>query len=430
MTLPAMNEVSAIEMPLPQALPDEGSDRRRARFHGGGRAYWRLLVRGAVLLMVTLGLYRFWLMTDVRRFLWSNTELAGDSFEYTGTATELLLGFLVGVAVLIPIYALIFLAATGLGIVQLAGVIAFILTSFLGPYAVYRARRYRLTRSVFRGLRFHQTGSAWRYALYAVLWWAISVLTLGLAYPWAQAALERYKMKNTFYGNLPGRFEGSGLSLFCRGVPLWLLVLGPLIGCIALAVHSVDWNTVLQSADLERDFTGALESAGFGEASVFVMAGLGWSGFAAAMLYPAFQGLTLRWWTSGLRFGAFAMTSRLRTGQVYRVYIRFLWYAFLFTLLAGVVWVACLLIAGPYLGPQASTPAGIFATGVLVVGYVIVALGFSTIHQATVKLSLWRLGVDALDLDQVAVLDAVEARGGPSSPFGEGLADALNVGGI
>src|ERR1700730_6421176 len=133
---------------LPIETPIAAPDRGAAAFSGAYRAYWRLLGRGAVLLMVALGLYRFWLMTDIRRFLWSNTELADDSFEYTGTATELLLGFLVGVAVLIPIYALIFLAATGLGIVQLASVLAFVLMGFLGQYAVYRARRYRLTRSV------------------------------------------------------------------------------------------------------------------------------------------------------------------------------------------------------------------------------------------------------------------------------------------
>ena len=425
-----MTEVSTTEMSLPGAMPGEGAGRGRARFFGEGRPYWRLLVRGAVLLMVTLGLYRFWLMTDIRRFLWSNTELAGDSFEYTGTATELLLGFLVGVAVLIPIYAFIFLAATGLGIVQLASLLAFILMGFLGQYAVYRARRYRLTRSVFRGLRFHQTGSAWRFAVCAVFWWAMIVLTLGLAFPWAQAALERYKMRNTFYGNLPGRFDGSALALFWRGVPMWLLVLGPLVGCIALGIAMVDWSTVVQAIDLERDFTGDIEGSGLGEASTLVMVALAWSTFAAAMLYPAFQGLTLRWWTSGLRFGAFSMTSRLRIGQVYRVYFRFLWYAFLFTLVAGLCGTPVLLLVGPYLGPQASTLAGILATCALVIGYVMVALGFSTIHQATVKLSLWRLGVDALDLDSVAVLDRVKAQGGPSSPLGEGLADALNVGGI
>jgi len=33
-------------------------------------------------------IYRFWLATDVRRFLWSNTEIAGDTLEYNGLATE------------------------------------------------------------------------------------------------------------------------------------------------------------------------------------------------------------------------------------------------------------------------------------------------------------------------------------------------------
>src|SRR5262245_8133707 len=75
------------------------------RFLGQRRYYWRLLIRGAALLMITLGIYRFWLTTDIRRFLWSNTEIAGEALEYTGTALELLLGFLIAIAVLIPVYA-------------------------------------------------------------------------------------------------------------------------------------------------------------------------------------------------------------------------------------------------------------------------------------------------------------------------------------
>src|ERR1051325_12065805 len=96
------------------------------RFLGDRRAYSRLLVRGAALLMVTLGIYRFWLATDVRRFLWSNTEIAGETLEYTGTPLELLLGFLIAIAILIPVYAGFFLAALDLGtLARLSSVIAF-----------------------------------------------------------------------------------------------------------------------------------------------------------------------------------------------------------------------------------------------------------------------------------------------------------------
>jgi uncharacterized membrane protein YjgN (DUF898 family) len=125
------------------------------RFLGQRRSYWRLLIRGAALLMVTLGIYRFWLVTDIRRFLWSNTEIAGEALEYTGTALELLLGFLIAIALLIPVYTAFFLAALDLGLLgQLSGLIAFAALAVLGQYAIYRARRYRLTRTVYRGLRF------------------------------------------------------------------------------------------------------------------------------------------------------------------------------------------------------------------------------------------------------------------------------------
>src|ERR1043165_574311 len=120
------------------ALPPNG-----AHFGGNERAFWKLLIRGAVLLLITLGIYRFWLATDVRRFLWSNTEVAGDGLEYIGTARELLLGFLIAIAILVPINIAFFLAALGRGwLSQMSGLIALVALGLLGQFAVYRARRY------------------------------------------------------------------------------------------------------------------------------------------------------------------------------------------------------------------------------------------------------------------------------------------------
>ena len=59
---------------------------------------------GAALEFVTLGFYRFWLVTDIRRHLWSNTVVEGDAAEYTGRGRELLIGFLIALAILVPIY--------------------------------------------------------------------------------------------------------------------------------------------------------------------------------------------------------------------------------------------------------------------------------------------------------------------------------------
>src|SRR5262249_44875605 len=114
------------------------------QFLGFDKDYWRLWIRGSILLAFTLGIYRFWLTTDTRGFLWSNTEMLGEPLEYTGTARELLIGFLIAVAILIPFYAFIFLLALTQGLIgHLAGVIGFILAPILGPNSVFSALRSR-----------------------------------------------------------------------------------------------------------------------------------------------------------------------------------------------------------------------------------------------------------------------------------------------
>ncbi|MGA9051787.1 MAG: DUF898 family protein [Pseudolabrys sp.] len=402
------------------------------RFLGQRRSYWRLLIRGAALLMVTLGIYRFWLVTDVRRFLWSNTEIAGEPLEYTGTALELLLGFLVAIALLIPIYAGFFLAALDLGLLgKLSGLLAFAALGVLGQYAIYRARRYRLTRTIYRGLRFHQSGSAWSYAIRATLWWVATIVTLGLAYPFQMASLERYKMRNTFYGDLAGRFEASGFALLLRGLPMWLLFFAPL----ALAIRGfvgIDWQALIDAiAQGGDDVMSKIEGGnpGLGSAIVFAMLMGGTSIVLGALLYPAFQALILRWWSSGLRFGGLEVRSRLRTRDVYGAYARFVGYASLFSIAMGIIGTIVLFMAGVVVGAALDTAEQITATLLLLVAYVITALGFSTIYRATVQLSLWQLGMESLELSGLSELEKVKAAGRPSSALGEGLADALNVGG-
>src|ERR1700738_4648621 len=78
-------------------------------FTGPNGDFRHLVVRGALLELVTFGFYRFWLTTDIRRHLWSNTEIDGDALEYNGRGKELLLGFLIAMAVLGPVFIAYFL---------------------------------------------------------------------------------------------------------------------------------------------------------------------------------------------------------------------------------------------------------------------------------------------------------------------------------
>jgi uncharacterized membrane protein YjgN (DUF898 family) len=418
-----------------------GQSQSSVRFLGREQEFRRLLTRGAVLLLLTLGIYRFWLATDVRRFLWCNTEVAGHPLEYNGTALELLIGFLIAIAILIPINVAFFIAALQWGVFgEWVSALAFLFLVVLAQFAVYRARRYRLSRTIYRGVRFHQTGSALGYAVRATGWWIAFALTFGLSYPWAQADLERVKLKNTYYGTLPGRFEASAWPLFLRGLALWLIVMGPLVACVIAAVAAVDWPGVV--AIPPSHFTDAdATRTGLAHAAVLVFSGVGWAITAAILLYPAFLAMTLRWWLSGLRLGPIAATSQLRVGELYHAYGRFVKYAAMFAIVAITLLVGSFATLGLILStifpdlwtrtetgyPQlAETLAVIAAIGT----YVVTVLGLSAIYHVVVKLAVWRLSVDSLALSNVAAFDGVKAAGLPASPIGEGLADALNVGGL
>lgn len=401
------------------------------RFLGKEAAYWRLRIKGAGLLLLTLGIYRFWFATDVRRYLWASTEIGGDSLEYAGLATELLGGFLLAIAIMVPLYTAIAAAALTLDTSEEAvAAIGFILLVLLGQLALYRARRYRLTRTVFRGVRFDQHGSAWRYALYALFWWTLVVATLGLAYPWAQAALQRFKMRHTSYGDLAGSFAGSGSALFMRTLALWFLVIGPIICAFVVLGHTVDWDALNKMVTAGESNPLALLTGKTGETVLAVFAaGIGTSLVAALLLYPLFAAMMMRWWISGLRFGSVTAQSLLRTSQVYRIYLRFAAVLVLFLLLTFAAAGAGTFIVDRLLKPSADAKE-LLASIVTIVLYVVIVLGASTIYQVVVTFAMWRLGVQTAELSGADALDSVCAAGVPSSALGEGLADALGVGGV
>jgi uncharacterized membrane protein YjgN (DUF898 family) len=411
----------------------------RMHFAGARADYWWLMIRGAVLQAITLGIYRFWLHTDMRRFLWANTQIEDDNLEYTGTAVELLLGFLMAIGILIPIYGLIFVASLELGAIsRLSGTLGFIVLAGFGQYAAYRARRYRLTRTVLRGLRFHQTGSPVLYALRAMLWWTLTMLTFGLSYPWMVASLERYKMRHTFYGDLKGRFDGAGWRLFGRGILLWILVLVPTVAICASAFAAVDWPAVRHAFALGN---GALAMAALQkDKSVIIAAGLiagslAWLTFSIIILYPAFQAIVMRWWLAGLRLGGAAASTDLRKRRYYGAYLRYLLYVMLFSILYAVIvgvvgGVGYYGLSGIINWKVYSLARDGVAAAAGIAAYVIYILAVSTIYQVVVQLRLWQVAVDSVVVSGVEALNYAHATAATSSAVGEGLADALGGGGI
>lgn len=208
-----------------------------------------MLLRGYVLMVPTLGLNRFWLNTRKRRFYWGNTEIGGDALEYRGDAGQLLVGFLMALALFLPLYGLFFYLSTqsvetiiiGYGLVA-------VFVWFLQGYAQYRARDFRLSRTLWRGIRFDQAGSAFRYALRRFFWSLLNIVTLGLAYPFMAASLWRYRYVHSWYGDRQFSFFGSWRQLALPYYLIWLVA-----AVIALYTLVLTYQGGLFDAPLEAD---------------------------------------------------------------------------------------------------------------------------------------------------------------------------------
>jgi uncharacterized membrane protein YjgN (DUF898 family) len=242
-------------------------------YAGQRKPLFNIAVVTALLSTPTFGIYRFWAKTRVRRYIWSSISDGRDSFEYTGTGLEKLLGFLVAIVVL----------ALYLGIVQM-GLHYFGLTLFIEPqtpqqamaqysalgvttlavlplvfFARYRARRYKLARTRWRGIRFGADKGAWGYVARAMFHSLLSILSLGLLLPWQTFRLECYVTDRSWYGDAPFQQGGKWTALLPMMIHIYLGLM-IMVGGGALA------------AMMELTQEGAM------------MAGLGWIWFIAGIV--------------------------------------------------------------------------------------------------------------------------------------------------
>jgi uncharacterized membrane protein YjgN (DUF898 family) len=388
-----------------------------ADFAGEAREFFGLVVRGSLLQIPTFGFYRFWLLTDIRRHLWANTRFGADSPEYTGRAKELLIGFLIALAILAPVYLIYFLISLEAERLQAFASLPFFLILYvLGYYASYRARRYRATRTVFRGLRFSMTGSGWAYTWRAILWDLLSVLTLGLAYPWRTAALERYRTGHTHYGDLPGAFVGSGWTFFKRGWWLWLIGMILLLGMAILTSALIVPAMLGQSAGLVVVFAIYV---------LVVVLGLG------LIVWPMFRAIQLKWRLDGINFGDAALKSELSKGSIVRCYLKAWLAGFALVVVLGLANAAAVWMFGggfDALGRPGTTPPPAFVIGMVLV-YLAVLIGFGVIKLYFLDRGVWAAAVNSLAVINMSALDAAVARGEAAGSVGEGLVDALDFGG-
>ncbi len=367
-----------------------------------------MLLSGYVLTALTLGVYRFWLTTSKRRYHWSNTVIEGDPLEYTGSALQLLIGFLFALAFFLPLYLSFFILSTQVATVILIGyaVLLSVLWFFIG-YAQYRGRDFRLSRTLWRGIRFDQKGSAMAYAVRRFLWSLLVIVTAGLAYPFMSAALWRYRYTHTWFGDRQMSFTGTWRTVAGPYFRAWIGVAAVGALLLVLAFGSPDSRTMLLQ---------------FIPATLLAIGGLGfiyWRAREATRMFSCVQ------------LGQTRVEVKVRARALFGQYLI---YGVLTAITLAIVSFVGISVAQTVLKAGATdintllSAGGAGGAALVIGGYLLVFGTLSLLAETIIDFGYWKAVASGARLIEPEHLKTVRAGAEDASLVGEGLADALNVG--
>lgn len=196
--------------------PQDDSSSYLFKFQGEGRALLNISFINLIKIIFTLGFYRFWAKTIVRCYIWSQTLFAGDRFSYHGTGKELMRGGLILGAIFIFLGLLNAYVFFQIGLVEgelVSNLISFIILAMI-PGLLVKAWRYRLSRTAWRNIRFSFRGKGMSAFTLYFIQSVLTVVTLGLYWPFYKMNIEKFWRENSWFGDVPFRFSGKGKDFF------------------------------------------------------------------------------------------------------------------------------------------------------------------------------------------------------------------------
>lgn len=211
---------------------------------GTGGGLMKEIFISVVLTLVTAGVFFFWAKTRFRRYYTANIQLQGEPFAYVGTGLELFVGFLKAVVLVGVLSGLLVLAEMLFGKEvgsTLAGISILVALLAVMPVIMTGSRRYRLSRTVFRGVRFSFRGSVGRCAVVYYSGLLLTIVTLGLYLPFFHNRMTKFFVRNSWYGDVKFEYDGSGGPLF-----------GPHLLGVLLAPASLGFSYLWYLATFER----------------------------------------------------------------------------------------------------------------------------------------------------------------------------------
>ena len=232
----------------------------RLQFTGTGAAYFRIWIVHTLLTILTLGVYSAWAKVRKARWFSQHTRLLGDSFDYHGRPSRILVGRLLALV-------LLFAYAHSGEWSRMAGLATLGTLFAAGPLLLGSALRFRSRNTSWRGMRFsfdapprelYVTCLPFLVALSASSLWVLVgpgrdgpkwlVLLSVLAFPAAHAAVKSLQHRRTRFANL--QFNMRPVTAAFYGLYGKVVLLGVAIGALLHPLTSLSSTPAASAAIL------------------------------------------------------------------------------------------------------------------------------------------------------------------------------------
>jgi len=224
----------------PQTLP--------FRFSGDGGEYFKIWIVNLILSVLTLGIYSAWAKVRTNRYFYGNTSLENSAFEYHATPMMILKGRLIAVAALL-IYVLLS------EFFPIGGLLFLAILALLMPWVIWRSIQFNARMVSYRNVRFGFHGVLKEpykilvlTPLLPIIIGAIlggiaffvlgkgtvvsiisfiTILAVGLIYPYIKMLLASYYINNRQYGQ--GQFSAQ-----LSAIKYYMIYLGLIAKIVAI----------------------------------------------------------------------------------------------------------------------------------------------------------------------------------------------------
>ncbi|MDP8033685.1 YjgN family protein [Pasteurella atlantica] len=221
-------------------------------FNGKGGEYFKIWIVNVLLTIVTLGLYYPWAKVRTTRYFYGNTEYQGRTLDYHATGRQLLVGYIIGLVLVISYGVLS----------QLTPALSLILPLLLfvvAPWLIWRSLMFNARMTSFSNVRFSFEGGLGRaYLIY--LWLPILIFLVFLLPVIASSTVSAYMFQNNFTQAMSG--NENPVSLFV------LPIITGIVGFVIALVLSVYIMVIRKKKEIEYTIGGL--KFGQGEFSVNV----------------------------------------------------------------------------------------------------------------------------------------------------------------